>query len=76
MDAVVEVQQPPVRETLRDARGVVIGVIERQWHAGKLIARNKSGIVVGSFYDGVTRNARGQIVARANVLSGLLLVER
>lgn len=77
MDAVAaEVQQVPTRQVMRDARGVEIGVIEHQRLTSKFIARNKRGIVVGSFDGDVTRTANGQIVARTNVLPTLLLLER
>lgn len=75
MDAdIVHAQGQPTRETVRDARGVVVGVIERQRLTGKLIARDARGILVGSFDGQVTRRARGgQIVGRTNLLPVLLL---
>ena len=77
MEAVAaEVQQVPARQVLRDARGVEIGVIEHQRLTGKFVARNKRGIVVGTFDGHETRSAGGQIVARTNVLPALLLSER
>ena len=71
-----EVQQVPARQVLRDARGVEVGVIEHQRLTGKFIARNKHGIVIGSFDGHVTRTASGRIVAKTNVLPALLLLER
>lgn len=70
--ALVQVQQVPARQVLRDARGIEIGTIERQRQTGKFIARNRRGIVVGAFDGDVTRSASGQIVARTNVLPALL----
>mgnify|MGYP003612128680 CR=1 FL=1 len=70
--ALVQVQQVPARQVLRDTRGIEIGTIERQRQTGKFIARNRRGIVVGSFDDDATRSASGQIVARTNVLPALL----
>ncbi len=68
----------PARETLRDRRGVVVGVYERQRLTGKLIARNAQGIVVGSFdpRSNETRDARGRVIGRGNVLPSLLLMNR
>lgn len=72
--AVVQVQDQPARETVRDARGVIIGVIERQPLTGKLIARDARGTLLGTFDGQVTRRARGgQIVGRTNLLPALLL---
>ena len=75
MDAApVHIQDRPARETVRDARGMVIGVIERQRLTGKLIARDARGTVLGSFDGQVTRRAiGGQIVGRTNLLPALLL---
>lgn len=75
MDAdIVHVQVQPARETVRDARGTIIGIIERQRLTGKLTARSPRGIVLGSFDGQVTRRARGgQIVGRTNLLPALLL---
>ncbi len=74
--AIVQAQHEPAREVVRDVRGVEIGVIERQRQTGKLVGRNKHGIVIGNFDGSVTRNARGQIIARANMLPALLLLGR
>lgn len=75
MDAdIVHVQDQPGRETVRDARGTIVGVIERQRLTGKLIARDARGTVLGSFDGQVTRRARGgQIVGRTNLLPTLVL---
>lgn len=72
--AMVQLQHEPARETVRDARGTIVGVIERQRFTGKLIARDARGTVLGSFDGQVTRRARGgQIVGRTNLLPALLL---
>lgn len=76
MDAVVaQHEQAPAREVLRDGRGTIIGSIERQRLTSKLVARNKQGKVVG-VHDpraGETRNARGRVISRGNLLPALLL---
>lgn len=76
--AIVETQQVPAREVIRDRRGFIVGTIERQRNAGKLIARNRHGIVVGAYdeHSQTTRNARGQLIGRANLLPALLFQGR
>lgn len=70
----VHVQEQPARETIRDARGMMVGVIERQRLTGTQIARDARGTLLGSFDGQVTRRARGsQIVGRTNLLPALLL---
>lgn len=71
--ATIQLQHEPAREVVRDARGVVIGVIERQRQTGVVVARNAHGIVVGRFDQNGTKTARGRSVSRSNVLSALLL---
>lgn len=75
MDAdIVHVQEQPAREIIRDARGMIVGVIERQRLTGNQIARDARGTLLGSFDGQVTRRARGgQIVGRTNLLPALLL---
>lgn len=75
MDAVVIlVQGEPRREIIRDARGVAVGVIERQHLVGRLIARDKRGIVVGVYDERSqeTRDAHGRLVGQTNLLTALL----
>jgi hypothetical protein len=76
--AIVEIQQAPRREVIRDARGAIIGVIERQHLAAKLIARDAHGIVVGAYDERsrTTRDAHGRLVGRANLLAALLFQRR
>lgn len=70
----VYVQEQPAREIIRDARGMIVGVIERQRLTGNQIARDARGTLLGSFDGQVTRRARGgQIVGRTNLLPALLL---
>lgn len=78
MDAdLVHVQDQPARETVRDTRGIIVGVIERQRLTGNQIARDARGTLLGSFDGQVTRRARGgQIVGRTNLLPALLLWAR
>lgn len=74
MDAAIVVAQgEPAREVVRDARGVIVGVIERQRQAGTVIARDRRGVVIGRFDRNGTRTAEGRLVSRSNVLSALLL---
>lgn len=76
--AIVQVQDEPAREVVRDARGVVIGAIERQQMVGRQIARDRHGIIVGAFEERTrtTRDAHGRLVGRANLLPMLLFRER
>lgn len=75
MDVMItEIQQAPMRETIRDARGSAIGTVERQRQTWKLVARDKSGVIVG-IYDpraNETRDSRGRAIGRANLLAALL----
>lgn len=76
--AIVEIQQAPAREIMRDRRGVILGTIERQRYAGRLIARDRHGIVVGVYEERsrTTRDSRGRIVGRPNLLPALLFHRR
>ncbi|ODT19816.1 MAG: hypothetical protein ABS35_20970 [Kaistia sp. SCN 65-12] len=79
MDAAfIQVEQAPARGIIRDRRGVVIGTIERQQLVGRLIARDARGVIVGVYDERsrTTRDARGQIVARTNLLPALIFGER
>ncbi len=71
--AIALAHSEPAHEVVRDARGVVIGFIERQRQTGVVVARNARGIVVGRFDRNGTRTAEGRLVSRSNVLSALLL---
>jgi hypothetical protein len=73
VDAVPTIEiTTPARETLRDHRGLIIGRIEHQALTGKLIARDVRGVVTGSFDRRETRDARGRVIGRRNLLSVLL----
>lgn len=76
--AIVEIQQAPAREVIRDRQDVVIGVIERQRLVGKLIARDARGVVVGAYEERsrTTRDRHGRLVGRTNLLPALLFRER
>lgn len=76
--AIIQVQHEPARNVVRDRRGVVIGVIERQPLIGKLIARDQHGLVVGRYDERsrTTRDARGRLIGRTNMLPVLLFRER
>ncbi len=74
---VIEVTAPQ-REDVRDHRGTIIGRLERQNLTGRMIVRDRRGLVLGSYdsRSGETRDARGQFVGRGNLLSALLVVGR
>lgn len=76
--AIVLVQQAPLREVVRDHRGTIVGTIERQQLVGKLIAQDRWGLVVGLYDERArtTRDARGRLVGRANLLPALLFQRR
>lgn len=74
MDAIAIHHQASSQEVLRDKRGIVVGRIEHQKLTGNSVARGARGRVIG-FYDpreGLTRDASGKVVARGNLLVGLL----
>ncbi len=65
----------PAREVLRDHRGTIIGVVETQRLTGKVVARDARGVLVG-IYDtrlNETRDARGRVIGRGNLLGALIL---
>jgi hypothetical protein len=65
----------PAREVLRDHRGTIIGTLEPQSPTGKVVAHSPRGVVVG-VYDprsNETRDARGRVIKRGNLLGALLL---
>lgn len=74
MDAFAYHQPAPV-QVLRDRRGQLIGRLEQQGSTGRLIARDAHGLRVGTCdpREGTTRDARGLVVARGNVLAALLV---
>ncbi len=79
MDApVVQVQYEPAREVVRDSRGSIIGTVEHQRHYGRLIARNGQGVLVGQYdqRSRTTRDARGRLLGRTNLLPALLFRTR
>lgn len=76
--ALIQVEQAPAREIIRDGRGVIVGVIERQRLVGKLIARDARGVVVGVYEERsrTTRDSRGRLVGQTNLLPALLFQRR
>ena len=68
------VSAEPARETLRDARSTVIGVIERQRLTGKVVLRDAHGIVRGSYdrRSNETRDASGRLIGRGYLMPALL----
>lgn len=72
--ALVHTQHAPARETVRDVCGTIIGTIKRQRHTQKQIARDANGVVVGVYDERsrTTRDARGRLIGRANLLGALL----
>lgn len=73
MESVYHVPAPI--QVLRDRRGLAIGRLEEQRSTGKVIARDAHGLLVGTYdpREGTTRNARGLVVARGDVLAALLV---
>ncbi len=71
---VIEITSPQ-REDVRDHRGTIIRRVERQNLTGRMVVRDHRGIVQGSYdpRSNETRDARGQLVGRGNLL-GVLLV--
>ncbi|HEV7336830.1 MAG TPA: hypothetical protein VGO06_12745 [Bosea sp. (in: a-proteobacteria)] len=76
--AITQVQHETSRAIVRDRRGIVIGVIERQPLIGKLIARDQRGLVAGLYDERsrTTRDARGRLIGQTNMLPVLLFRER
>lgn len=74
METLTHHQSAPM-QIIRDRRGLILGRIEQQTSNGKLVARDARGLVVGTFdpREGTTRDSRGVIVARGNILAALLL---
>ncbi len=72
---VIEITAPAACEVLRDHRGTIIGRVETQHHTGKLVARDARGVVAGSYdrRSNETRDARGRVIGRGNLLGALLL---
>lgn len=72
--AVVYVQHAPAREVVRDRNGRIVGVIEPQRHADRLVARDARGSLVGTYDERsrLTRDAQGRIVGTTNLLPALL----
>ena len=66
--------QPAPIQIVRDARGVILGRIEHEGSTGRIVARNAQGSAVATFdpRDGVTRDKRGLVVARGDVLAAYL----
>ena len=75
---VIEIAAPTACEVLRDHRGTIIGTVEPQRLTGKLVARDARGVLLGSFNPRLneTRDARGRVIGRGNLLGALLLRER
>ena len=72
--AVIQVMSSS-REAVRDARGQIVGYLERQPLTGKILARDARGIIVGVYEEraDLTRDAAGSVLARGNVLPALIL---
>ncbi len=73
--SVIEIAAPTACEVLRDHRSTIIGTVEPQRLTGKLVARDARGVVVGSYdpRSNETRDARGRVIARGNLLGALIL---
>ena len=74
MDVAAVHDQIPSERVFRDRRGIVVGRIEHERLTGKSIARDARGRVIGSYTprEGLTRDASGKVIARGNLLVGLL----
>jgi hypothetical protein len=72
--SVIEIAAP-AREVLRDHRGTIIGTIESQRLTGKVVARDARGVLVGTYDPRLneTRDARGRVIGRGNLLGALFL---
>jgi hypothetical protein len=76
MDAVPVTEVPgPAGETLQDHRGVIVGRIEHQTLTAKPLARDARGVMLGSFDGRETRDARGRVIGRGNLLGAFLFVQ-
>ncbi len=75
MDAPVIAITAPAREVLRDHRGTIIGTVEPQRLTGRVVARDAHGILVGTYDPRLneTRDTRGRVIGRGNLLGALLL---
>lgn len=64
----------PAREVLRDGRGTIIGVLERQRLARKVLLRDARGTILGSYdpRSDTTRDASGRLVGQGYLLPMLL----
>jgi hypothetical protein len=73
MDAPVIEIVAPAREVLRDHKGTIIGTVEPQRLTGKVVARDARGILVGTYDPRLkeTRDARGRVIGRGNLLGAL-----
>lgn len=75
MDSSVEiVASASAREVLRDGRGTVIGVLERQGLVDKVLLRDARGTILGSYEarSNTTRDASGKIIGKGNLLMILI----
>jgi YD repeat-containing protein len=68
----VQVEQARTRETIRDARGRLIGTLEHQ-RTGRILARDPRGRLVGTYDGQTTRTANGRLIGRGNLLPALLV---
>ncbi len=75
MDAPVIEIAAPAREVLRDHRGTRIGTVEPQRLTGKLVARDARGVLLGTYNPRLneTRDARGRVIGRGNLLGAIFL---
>lgn len=74
MDTPAYHSRPPI-QVIRDRQGLVIGRLEDQRSTGKILARDARGVIVGTYdpHERTTRDARGLVVARGDVLAALLM---
>ncbi|MGU3329388.1 hypothetical protein ACLBXB_20855 [Methylobacterium mesophilicum] len=73
MDAIAHHQLAPI-QVLRDRRGQLIGRLEQQRAAGKIVARDARGLLVGVYESrtNTTRDAQGRLIGSGYLLPALL----
>ena len=66
--------RPAPVQVVRNARGVILGRIERQGLTGRSVARDAQGLLAAVYdpREGLTRDRRGLVVARGDVLAAYL----
>src|SRR4051794_6650931 len=65
----------PMRQTIRDRRGLILGTIEHQPLTGRSLARDSHGAIVAVYDErsDTTRDAYGVLAGRGNLLASFLV---